>query len=214
MIERKDAAEGVTVESVVANHYNACGGLKKISKLKSIVKNGSVEIGGAMTLGFEEKTSYSKKNKKSMKNISMSGQVIMTSTVTPEGASMSQMGPEEKLEGDDLIVAQWSELSPVYLNNSDEYGLSAELLGIENINGVEYYVIKYTNDDDSISESYFFSIETSLLSLSKNLNSSTEYNKYIDLGDGILFPLEVKVSSGPQSMNFRISSVELNSTIE
>ncbi|MAO46435.1 MAG: peptidase M16 [Crocinitomicaceae bacterium] len=214
LIERRDVSEGVTGESVVANHYNACGGLKKISKLKSIVKKGSVEIGGAMTLGFEEKTSYSKKNKKSMKNISMSGQVIMTSTVTPEGASISQMGPEEKLEGADLIVAQWTELSPVFLNNSDDYGLNADLLGIENINGVEYHVIKYTNEDDSISESYYFSVESGLLSMSKNLNSSTEYNKYIDLGDGILFPLEVKVTSGPQSMNFRISSVELNSTIE
>ena len=144
----------------------------------------------------------------------MSGQVIMTSTVTPEGASMSQMGPEEKLEGADLIVAQWTELSPVFLNNSDDYGLNADLLGIQNINGVEYYVIKYTNEGDSISESYYFSVESGLLSMSKNLKSSTEYNKYIDLGDGILFPLEVKVTSGPQSMNFRISSVALNSTIE
>ena len=125
-------------------------------------------------------------------------------------------------EGSELKYMQWTELSPNFLLNYSEYGFAAELLGIENINGVEYYVIQYSNDEDSTLDTYYFEIESGLLRTSKNttnseggtVTSTMEYNKYIDLGDGILFPLEVKTQSGPQSTTVRISTVEINTTID
>jgi outer membrane lipoprotein-sorting protein len=46
------------------------------------------------------------------------------------------------------------------------------------------------------------------------VTSSTEYNNYIDLGDGMKFALEMKTQAGAQTMNVRIGSVELNSAVE
>ena len=36
------------------------------------------------------------------------------------------------------------------------------------------------------------------------MTSTTEYNNYLDLGDGILFSIEIKTQAGPQTMNTRI----------
>ena len=48
------------------------------------------------------------------------------------------MGPVQEVTGFELVHSQWSELSPTLLNY-DEYGISAELLGVENINGIDYH---------------------------------------------------------------------------
>ena len=221
-IERKEAT-GVTIESIATAHYDAIGGAKKVSKIKSWVKSGSVEFAGSMTFGYEQSASFKKGAVGSNTSYSMSGQSMITTTVTPEGGKVDQMGQVQSFdEGSELKYMQWTELSPNFLLNYSEYGFSAELLGIENINGVEYYLIQYSNDDDSTLDTYYFEIESGLLRISKNtsnseggtVTSTMEYNKYIDLGDGILFPLEVKTQSGPQSTTVRISTVEINTTID
>ena len=221
LVERREAGEGVSVESVVKNHYNAIGGLKKISKLKSVVKKGSIEIGGAMTLSYESSTSF-KKSVGSLTALNMSGQNIMTSTTTPSGGTMSQMGPKQPVTGSELLHKQWSELNPTFLLAHSDYGISAELLGIESINGTDYYVIKYTDSEGTFTDTYFFEVESGLMRLNKNtsdggegpVKSSTEYNNYIDLGDGIKFALEIKTQAGAQTMNVRIGSVELNAVVD
>lgn len=222
LVERKEAAEGTTVESVAKAHYNAIGGLKKMSKLKSWVKTGSIEIGGAMTLGYENKASFKKGAKGSFTGLSMSGQNIMTNTITPEGGAMSQMGPVQEVTGSELVHSQWSELSPTHLLNYEEYGISAELLGVENMNGIDYHAVQYTDAEKSFKDTYYFEIESGLLKINKStsetpegpMTSTTEYNNYLDLGDGILFSIEIKTQAGPQTMNTRISTVELNETID
>ena len=64
---------------------------------------------------------------------------MITATVTPEG-KVDQMGQVNPLTKEANLSMQWTEL-PNFLLKYSEYGFSAELLGIENINGVEYYVI-------------------------------------------------------------------------
>ena len=222
LVEREDAAEGTTVESVAKAHYNAIGGVKKISKLKSWVKTGSIEIGGAMTLGYENKASFKKGAKGSFTGLNMSGENIMTNTITPERGAMSQMGPVQEVTGSELIHSQWTELNPAHLLNYEEYGISAELLGVENINGIDYHAIQYTDGEKSFTDTYYFEIESGLLKINNSTfetpegpkTSTTEYNNYLDLGDGILFSIEIKTQAGPQTMNTRISTVELNATID
>ena len=219
LIERRDAPKGTTVESVVLNHYNAIGGVKKISKLKSIVSIGSIEIVGAMTLGYEKINSF-KKVIGSHTSLSMSNQSIMSTIVNSDGGQVSQMGEMQTIEESELIHNQWTELSSTHLLNYSDYGISAELLGIENINGIEYYAITYSTE--GFTDTYYFEIEGGLLKINKNvsegpdgpMSSTTEYNNYMDLGDGIKFALEKKIQAGPQSMHIRIGSVEINSDID
>tara|TARA_Y100001954_G_C15810451_1_gene604898 strand:+ start:1009 stop:3105 length:2097 start_codon:yes stop_codon:yes gene_type:complete len=222
LVDRKEAPEGTSVESVAKGHYNATGGLKKHTKLKSVVKKGSMEIGGMMTLGYENTTSFKKGSIGSHTSISMSGQSIVEVTVTPHGGSQSQMGPKEKLEGNELVQVQWKELSPTHLLDYVAYGVSAELLGIENIDGVDHYALKYTGPAESFSEFYYFNVETGILGSSKSIveteegpmTSTSKYNNYIKLNSDVVYPLEVLTKEGPQSMNLRISTIDINTEID
>ena len=63
-----------------------------------------------------------------------------------------------------------------------------------------------------LSIGFVFGAAFSLLGQSPNQIEFTEYD--LDLGDGILFSIEIKTQAGPQTMNKRISTVELNATID
>lgn len=222
LVERREAKAGTTVASVATRHYNAIGGLKKVSKLTSTFIKGSIEIGGAMTLGYESTVSF-KKSRGSYESYNMSGQNISEVIITDDGGVEKPLGGAAmQMSGSDLINSQWSTLSSTHLLNYSSYGITAELLGVESINGVDYHVMTYTSEDGGFVDTYFFEVESGLLRINKSISqspegpisSTTEYNNYIDLGDGILFALELKIQAGPQSMNVRIGSVEINSDID
>ena len=102
------------------------------------------------------------------------------------------------------------------------YGVSAELLGIENIDGVDHYALKYTGPAESFSEFYYFNVETGILGSSKSIveteegpmTSTSKYNNYIKLNSDVVYPLEVLTKEGPQSMNLRISTIDINTEID
>jgi hypothetical protein len=50
--------------------------------------------------------------------------------------------------------------------------------------------------------------------LEQDMTSTTNYNNYLDLGDGISFPMEVVSITGVQSMTIRIGNVEIDSEID
>lgn len=220
LVERRAAAKGVSVETVINDYYNARGGAKKFSKIKTIEKVGSVEIGGAMTLGYNSKTSY-KGKLGSVTSFSMSGMEVMSSVVTPEKGVISQMGPKQPIEGNDLIAQQWESLSPAHLLNSEDYGIKSTLLGIENINGTDYHAISFEHSSGEFSSTCFFDMNTKLLSMKKEvavkgeevMTSTTTYDKYGDAGKGLLFPFELVTQAGPQTISIRLSSVNLGADV-
>jgi predicted Zn-dependent peptidase len=221
LVERSEVEAGVSAEAIITAHYEAIGGVKKLSKLKSVHRTGSVEVGGAMTLGFSNMASFKKGSRGSFTSFSMSGQEIISNIITDEGGVMSQMGPKQPVEGGELLKSQWEELSPIHLLLASDYGVEVEILGVEAINGVEYNVLKFTNEEAEINITNYFEVESGLLRISKSvimspegpMSSNTEYNNYLDLGDGILFPIEINSQTGIQQMSIRIASVEVNSDI-
>ena len=214
LVERKKAAEGVTVETVLTDYYNARGGVKQLNKIKTLEKAGSIEIGGQMTLGYNSKSSY----KGALGNVtalSMSGMEVMKTIVNDTEAYMEQMGQKQQLEGSQLVSTLWENLSTTHLLNADQFGITSELLGIENTNGTDYYVIAFTHDSGEFTSTFFFDMETGLLSMEKGVvkegedvsTTSTTYSKYMDVGKGVLFPYEIVTQAGPQTISTRLSSV-------
>ena len=214
LVERKEAPEGVSVETVLNDYYNARGGAKKLIKIKTLEKVGSIEIGGQMTLGYNSKTSY-KGTVGSITAFSMSGMEVMKNIVTSSEAYMEQMGQKQQVEGNDLISQQWESLNITHLLNAADYGISSELLGIENINGTDYYVVSFKHESGEFSSTCYFDIESGLLITKKEVSvqgeesqvATTNYSKYIDAGKGLLFPYEVVTQAGPQTISVRITSV-------
>ena len=222
LIESRDAAPGVTAESVITDHYKSIGGVRALSKIKTLNKTGSIEIGGAMTLGYSQINCYRKGARGAHSSFSMSGQEIITNTITDEGGVEAQMSPLKSMEGTELLRNQWLSLSLTYLLHSEDYGISSELLGIENINGVEYHVVKFSRTDIHIDLTCYFELDSKRLTMTKeststleqDMTSTTNYNNYLDLGDGISFPMEVVIITGVQRMSIRIGNVEIDSEID
>lgn len=214
LVERKKAPEGVTVETVLTDYYNARGGVKQLKKIKTLEKAGSIEIGGQMTLGYNSKSSY-KGTLGNVTALSMSGMEVMKTIVNDTEAYMEQMGQKQQLEGSQLVSTLWENLSATHLLNADQYGISSELLGTENINGTDYYVIAFTHESGEFTSTFFFDMETGLLSMEKGVakegeevsTTSTTFSKYMDVGKGVLFPYEIVTQAGPQTISTRLSSV-------
>jgi predicted Zn-dependent peptidase len=229
IIERTDAEAGVSATTVINDHYEAIGGIKAISKLGGIIRTGSMEMGGGMTLGFTHTASYKKNKRGARTSLAISGQEVVTNVVTDNGGYSSQMGPRSTTSGSELLSAQWEELDPLFLLNTEIKGINTELLGVEEINGSKYHVIKFTlsESDESpslevINMTCYFNTKSKRLSFSKSIingdegpmSITTDFNNYIDLGEGFLFPMEVVTIVGTQKMAVRIGTISLNPDID
>ena len=227
LIERTPVADGVTAETVINGHYEAVGGVKAISKLSGMLSIGSMEMGGGMTLGFTQTASFKKNKRGARTSLAISGQEVVTNVVTDNGGYSIQMGPRSSTPENELISAQWEELDPLYLLNTEGRGIKSELLGVEAINGNKYHVIKFTccgaiEGEEAINRTCYFDIESKKLSFSKSIvngeggpmSVTTNFNNYIDLGEGFKFPMEVVTIAGTQKMSLRIGSITTNPDID
>jgi len=221
LIERSPAAEGVTANSVITAHYDALGGVKAFSKLKGVQLNGSVEMPGGMNLQFSQTKNYNKKARGARTAMSMSGYDIMVNVVTDKGGFSEQIGSKSIYDGSELIRVQWEELDPVFMLHASEKGITTDLQGVEEINGVKYHVISFSLDESVNMTCYFdFNLET--LSFSKSTidgpdgptTTTTTYNKYIEYENGLSFPIEVITLVGPKQMSTRLGSITINPEID
>ncbi|PCJ80483.1 MAG: hypothetical protein COA49_08410 [Bacteroidetes bacterium] len=222
LIIRRSSESGVTAESVITEHYEAIGGIKFISKLKGISRTGSMEAGGGMTMGFNQTASYKKGKRGSRTSFSVSGQEIMTTVVTDNGGYTAQMGPSSPIVGNELALAKWENLDPLFLLNASTLGVEPELLGIEEINGKSFHVVQFLSEG-IINLTCYFDIQSKKLAFTKSLKSeegegtitiTTTYNNYLDLGEGVQFPMEIVITKGTKRMAIRIGVVVINPEID
>ena len=97
-----------------------------------------------------------------------------------------------------------------------EYGLSAELLGIDQINEVPQYLVEIRKDG-SVSESHWFDVETGLRTRSMRNESTPRGDMAITLDygamietKGLKFEGEMTMTSGAQEMKITMTEVKLN----
>ena len=221
LIERSPAAEGVTAKSVITAHYEALGGVKAFSKLKGIQFNGSVEMPGGLNLQFLQTKSYKKKARGSRSEMNLSGHDIKVNVVTDNGGFSEQIGSKSTYDGAELIRSQWEELDPVFMLHTSDKGITTELLGVEEINGVKYHVISFSLKG-SINMTCYFDFHLETLSLSKSIIdgpegpsiTTTTYNNYIEYEKGLSFPIEVITLAGPEQMSTRVASITINPEVD
>lgn len=98
-------------------------------------------------------------------------------------------------------------------------GVNYELTGIENDNGIDYYVLKLI-DGENVSYDYY---NTSTYLKEKSIaiqkvgevvnESTTTYNDYKNVS-GILFPHSISIAVGPMNLIGKVSKMELNGKID
>lgn len=210
--ERRAAPEGLTASGVLTNYVNAMGGEEAIAGVTSYVAVGTLETAGmSMTV-----TNKVKGNTMMSTTVEMMGMVAMEQVYNGTAGKVSQMGQSIPMDEGQLTDMK-HEADLLFELHLDQYGIAAELLGVEAIDDQDVYVVEYTYPDGATSMDYF-SVDTGLrvqrastesLPGGESITSVVTYKDYVDI-DGVKFPKVMTTVAGPQTINITFDEVKLN----
>lgn len=203
----KPIPAGVTLQTVLDNFITAIGGKNKVNAVKSVMHKSQGSMQG-QTLDMTMK--YMTPNKNGMQlEIAAMGMTISKSVFNGTTGYSEAQGQKKPLEGNDLEEAK---------NGSapfEELGIvkNGELIGIENINGSDAYIVKTGKD----SKSYFdvksgLKIQASKTQKGpggKEMTQVFEFSDYKEV-NGIKFPHMMKMAMGPMTLEFKTTEIKIN----
>ncbi|MCG8309963.1 MAG: insulinase family protein [Cytophagales bacterium] len=213
--EKVEIPAGLTVAKVFENYILAIGGEEKVRALKDAKIIMKAEMQGREL----EISSLSKSPNMSKTNVLMGGMAVMTQIYNGTDASISQMGQsvplDEKQKKD--MAYQSAIIEEIAII---DMGLSAELKGVETINGLNAYAIEITKPSGD-KTTYYYSAESGLKIKESatvqgpqgEMIQETSFADYREV-DGVKFPFTITFPMGPMKMEARAESIELNTGIE
>lgn len=204
---------GLTVDKVISDYINAVGGKENISKIKNI----SITMNGKTPMGDITVNLIKKEGGKLYQKLD-AGMFVQETISDGNKAKQSAMGQSKMLEGSDLERLKYeSAIEP--LLDLAKCGASAELNGIENIDGVDYYkvTIKFASGQNSTT---YFDIKTGLKNREVNtiktqqgnFTSVVIYDNYKET-NGIKLPYLYKQIMAGQKFELNVTDVKINSDI-
>ncbi|HUK34683.1 MAG TPA: hypothetical protein VLV86_12260 [Vicinamibacterales bacterium] len=217
-----------TVDDVVEKHLAAMGGRAAMQKITSRVTTGTISVstpGGALSGSIEV---YSKAPNKSRTLIKIDasqfglGQIVQDQRFDgTAGYVIDTMNGNRDLTGDQLEVAR-ANLFPSPLLRYKDAGIMLELLGKENADGRDAYVLRMTPKGGPAAR-LFIDAETYALSktvvsvnvpqVGGDIEQSTVLSDYRDV-DGVKVPYQVKSINQFQTVSITISKVDQNTAID
>ncbi|HSM64515.1 MAG TPA: hypothetical protein VK833_11295 [Gillisia sp.] len=198
----KTVDASVTAESIFNNYIKAIGGKEAVSAAESVMMVAQADIQG-QKLDLEVKTSKGKSSQK----IAMSGNVLSKQVYNGEtGFTMSQ--GQKMAFTDKQLMAAKADANPFpELDTKD-----ARVMGIEPVDGKDAYAVALSEDKTA-----YYDIETGLKVKSVNMVSQGDqtmevpvsYSDYQEVS-GIKFPFTISQSMGPQTFDFKVSTIKVN----
>ena len=212
----KPVASSVTAETVVADYIAALGGTKKLKKLKSLQFNYSVAVTGApMSLDME--VLQQKPNSFSM-SMNMNGMTVQRQFSNGTLGFNDGMQGKSEMTDEELVDAQSQYQIAAELNYFDVY--TAELKGIDELDGEEVYVMLRTDKDGQIATEYY-SLASAFLVKSEStietpqgeMAQSTSYKDYQSV-KGYSFPNLIVQNVAGQVIEMSLKTVAVNKNID
>lgn len=205
------APEGMTAEDVFNAHYEARGGVAKFGKLKGVQTTGEMAA-GPMTLSMEQGYMVSGAG---YTRISAGGNIMQESKYDGQKGAESAMGQITPMDEAKILDTKRNHDVLEFLHLAD-YGLEAELLGVDRIDEVPQYLIEMRKDG-KVSESHWFNVETGLRTRTVRNESTPRGDMTVTLNygetmevKGLRFESEMTMSTGGQEMKMSIKEVKLN----
>jgi zinc protease len=211
-VDLKPAPSGVTVKSVLENYIKSIGGKEAIAKVKSFEQIGTMNMSGmelAVNMKMKDLTKFKM-------NVSMGAMDLMSQVMNGEKGYMAQMGQKEPM--DEAMIADVRQTADLLSTlNYESYGMTANLLGINVLNGEEVYVIEFKRKDGtSVKESFGMSSGLKLLGESVDADgmiSTSQYKEYIT-SSGVKFPSKLVQSAQGQEVVFIIKEIKINPKLD
>ncbi|PKP25418.1 MAG: peptidase M16 [Bacteroidetes bacterium HGW-Bacteroidetes-2] len=193
----------ITAETVLNDYINAIGGKSKLEGVNTLFTSANAEMQG-MQLGMEMKSTKSNKNSLAI----LMGGMAMQKTIFDgqNGYSMAQ-GQKIDFTADQIESSKNSAVPFPELTSK-----GATLKGVENINGVNAYVIALTKNSFG-----YYDMETGLKLKNETIQdingteirTAINYGEYKEVG-GIKFPHTIAVAAGPQELKFEVAEIKIN----
>jgi zinc protease len=215
-IENTDAAipSDMTAEKVIENYINAIGGEARLKGITDQVIKMSAEMQG-MTIEME---SSQKASGKILLTTSMGGNVLQKQVFDGERGMVSAMGQNMELTGKQLSDMRMQ----AKLNLELEYknlGFGLKLLDPDNIDGKPVYKVQITSPEGTV-KTEFFDVASGLKVRTVSsqdtqmgpMTISFNYGDYREVAN-IKFPFALKQQMGPQALDLKVLSVELNNGV-
>lgn len=193
----------VTTETVFNNYIKAIGGKQAVENVESVLMKADAEIQG-QKINLEMKNT---RDGKSSQIIAMGGNVISKNIYNGESGFVVAQGQRIPYTEDQLNAAK-AEANPFPELNAPQ----AKLRGIESVNGNDAYAIAL--NDDTV---YYYDVQTGLKVQSvktvsqggQTLTVPTGFTNYREV-EGVKFPFTITQSFGPQSFEFKVTSIQIN----
>jgi len=209
--EMRPAPAGVTTSSVLEGYITAIGGKEKLSAVKSFDQKGKFMMQG-MALDMSTKM---KDNSKLTMSVKMGEMEVMKQVYDGKSGYQSQMGQKVEMTADELKESKQQIDMMIELHYAD-YGMTAELKGVDAIDGQDVYVLEVKESNGDISTDYY-SVATGLklrsISVSQRegqtITTETSFSEYKEFG-GIKVPTKIQQTTGGQSLEMLTDSYDIN----
>ncbi len=209
--------DGLTAEKVIDNYISAIGGKEKISAIKDVTSKSAASIQGQSL----EIISIKKGPNKSLRSVKVGG-AFEVQKVVYDGQNMASYAQGQKLPSDPKqLEAQKIEASVVPEVVYENSGVSLNLTGIENIDGVNAYVVEITYKGGAKVTDYF-SAESGLKIRRTRTQQGpqgeivvpVDFKDYKEV-NGVLFPhTQIYPIGGGVKLEASITSIEINTGVE
>jgi len=205
-----------TVDEIVNKHIEAIGGADAWKKVNSMVSTGSLKVQGA-DIGMNIAVLNGKGSRTDISAMGMNGYMIVTPTAGWNFMPFQGQKTPEPITADDLKEAQEALDVQGNLLDYKAKGHSIELLGKDDVDGVEAFKIKETLKSGKV-ETIFIDPKTYYIIRSiskqkangKESDVTTNLSNYQKLPEGIMVPMSITLPFGEMTL----SKVELNKPID
>ena len=215
-MQELDLSDGLNAETVIDQYIAAIGGVEKVKTVKDIHQVFVAEVQGMM---INNEILMKAPNKFAMTN-SMNGQVMMKRVFDGAKGKDSGMGGDRMLEGSELenMKSNARMFGEMYFK---ELGLTAELKGLEAINGQNAYKVVMTSPAGNKTVD-FYAVDSGYKIRSEitETNGEQSATQVIEWGDykpvkGVKLPHSMTISGDgmPMTIKMKATSIKVNEGI-
>jgi predicted Zn-dependent peptidase len=203
----KPIPSGVTLQTVVDNYVSAIGGKDKVDAVKTVNLTYEASMQGqVLTMNIKAKAP----NKKLM-TLGMMGMTMMKNAFNGESGYTESQGQKKVMEGEELEESKKS-AAPF-----DELGIinTGMLKGVEPVNGEDMYKVAIGKKMAYFGVKSGLKVKDVITSKGpggKDVSQTISYDDYKDY-DGVKFPSTMKISFGPQILDFKLKEVKINQDV-
>lgn len=211
-----NALQSQTLDAIVKKHIEATGGKENWSKIKSMRTTCNMKQGGAeivITICQLDKVAF----RQDIAVAGMNGYNIVTTTEGWNYMPFQGQTKPEPMTSDEIKAAQEDlALQDEFINYKAE-GKKLELLGKDDIEGMECFKLKMTNKDGQES-TYFIDTEShyvikkvsKIKANGKEMETTTSFSNFEKLPEGIVYPMAISSEWGTVD----VVKVEINPTFD